>query len=154
MIAGTGRAVTNTRANNLWSHVLATTPDAPRFTVRVHGSGNGSNLCGIMMGYAKGRTFEADTGYGNHKGNGWYLSCLGHLRSDFGGERLNYSPKLKENDRISAEFNRESKTISFAVNDESCGTAFSHVDCSDGALFPSIALCSPGSSVSLEDCSI
>lgn len=136
-----GRTVTMTGAAiaNVM-RCLTSSPDAPRFNVRVQAD---NELCiGFIKGNANRQNVQTD--------NAWALDFDGDIHTPL-GYTTGYCRALRRGDLVTGHLDRDAGTISFSLNGYSYGVAVSNVDCERGPLFPYVELYSFGDSMSIED---
>jgi len=136
-----GRTVTMTAAaiaNGV--RCLTSTPDAPRFSVRIHAD---NELCiGFIKSNATRQHIQAYTA--------WALDFDGDVHTPV-GYRTGYCRALQWGDLVTGHLDKDARTISFSINGYLYGVAVSNVDCNSGPLFPYVELYSSGDYMSLED---
>jgi len=135
-----GRTVTMTGAaiaNVL--RCLTSTPDAPRFNVRIQAD---NELC---IGFIKSNaTWQDVQAY-----SAWALDFDGDVHTPV-GITTGYCRALQRGDLVTGHLDKDARTISFSLNGYWYGVAVNNVDCNSGPLFPYVELYSSGDSMSLE----
>jgi len=143
-----GRTVTKQAGGDNWdTAVLAAGESVESFQVRV----DGRDSCNpaAMVGYMLANEFKPDRGNFN-SGRGWFLFTLNAKIYARPGEGIASGlPIVRGGDRIKCSFDKNSRLISFQINEDERKYTWLVED--DGPIAPCIELLYQGSSITLVD---
>ncbi|KAJ1502051.1 hypothetical protein HMI54_009381 [Coelomomyces lativittatus] len=128
-----GTTVTKANTASAWNSSVLGSSRVPEFQVKIEETGH------IMIGYAPSNGFQINGKNHNNCGY-WMYSVTGNLYSAKDSGKL-YFNRLSSGDIVTAIYNKEEKTISFEVNGNECGIAFTEVN---EELYPAVELWGPG----------